>query len=338
VPDHAAAPDRPISAVFVIEITPITAPMLAGWLEKGHHIAAVVVPGPRPGKQASFGTWRRRRKRKLVLKRHLVPAEVPLIEFGRPYDWAALCERLAGVHAEVLITFGFLTLIPETLLKLFAKGGLNLHPALLPNYKGPHPIARLVVDQQYEAHGGVSLHKVTSGFDEGDILAQVAFSPGDWQSTATLSRALASGMKLLVAEAAPDHCVGVLEGMRQPEGNFTWAKLGRTPVVVGSQWSSAHIARIWRVVGRAVALHVPINGKLARLAHPIRRLGPATGEPPARRWGTIEFDCADGRIAHLAYNGFARQLTRWQRAFGRLRLRQKSFEVRRFGERAEGPR
>ncbi|TIV79041.1 MAG: hypothetical protein E5V64_24930, partial [Mesorhizobium sp.] len=246
--------------------------MLAGWLEKGHHIAALVVPGPRPGKQSSFSTWRRRRKRKLVLKRHLIPTEVPLIEFSRPYDWAALGQRLAGFHADVLITFGFLTLIPETLLKLFAKGGLNLHPALLPNYKGPHPIARLVVDEQYEAHGGVSLHKMTSGFDEGDILAQIAFSPGDWHSTATLSRALASGMKLLVAEAAPDHCAGRLEGVRQPEGNFTWAQLGRKPVVVGSQWSSAHIARIWRVVGRGVALHVPINGKLARLAYPIRRL------------------------------------------------------------------
>ncbi|MDX8431848.1 MULTISPECIES: formyltransferase family protein [Mesorhizobium] len=338
MPDHAAAPDKPISAVFIIEITPITAPMLAGWVEKGHRVAAIVVPGPRPGKQSSFGTWRRRWRRRLVLRQHLVPAEVPVIEFGRPHDWAALCQRLAGFNADVLITFGFPTLIPETVLKLFAKGGLNLHPALLPNYKGPHPIARLVLDGQDETHGGLSLHKMTSGFDEGDILAQIAFSPGDWQSTATLSRALASGMKMLVAEAASDHSAGVLEGMPQPEGTFTWAQVGRTPVVVGSQWSSAHVAKIWRVVGRAVALYVPIDGKLARLAHPIRRLGPATGEPPARRWGMIEFDCADGRVAHLAYSGFARQLTRWQRAFGRVRLGQRFFEIRRFGERTEGSR
>jgi hypothetical protein len=47
-------------------------------------------------------------------------------------------------------------------------------PDVLPHCRGPHPIHRLVLDRQYEAHGGVTLHKMTAGFD--DILAQIAFS------------------------------------------------------------------------------------------------------------------------------------------------------------------
>jgi len=304
--------------VFVADISDVTAPMLAGWVAKGHRIAAIVVPAARPGKHSSFGTWRRRFRRGLALKRYLGSTEVPLIEFGRPHDWPGLGKRLAGLDADVLITFGFHTIIPQTILDLFAKGGLNLHPALLPHYRGPHPIHRLVIDQQHEVHGGVSLHKMTPGFDEGDILGQIAFSSSDWHSAATVTRALANAMAALVAERAPGHCAGVLQGVPQPPGPFMWAELSREPLVVDTGWSRARIASVWRVAGRSVALYVPVNGRLARLAQPLGRLGPATGEAATRRWGTIEFDCADGRVTHLAYNGFTRQLVRWQRILSRL--------------------
>ncbi|MEP6563911.1 MAG: formyltransferase family protein [Mesorhizobium sp.] len=313
------SPNKPISAVFILEISAVTGPMLAGWVEKGHRIATIVVPGPRPNKRFSVGTWRRRLRRKLALRRGLDGTHVQLIEFGRPHDWDALTWQLGGLGADVLVCFGLNALIPDAVLNLFPKGGLNLHPALLPQYKGPHPIQRLVIDQQHETHGGVTLHKMTSGFDEGDILAQIAFSGEDWSSAAAVSRALAKGMKTLVSEVAPEHCAGALAGKPQPTGNFTWAQLDRAPLVIGDKWSSGHVARVWRVAGRSVAIHVLVNGRLVRLAHPIRRLGPATGEAPVRRWGRVEFDCADGRFAHLVYNGFSKQLMQWQRIVSRLR-------------------
>jgi len=206
------SPDKPISAVFILEITAVTGPMLAGWVEKGHRIAAIIVPAPRRNKRFSVGTWRRRLRRKLALRSNLGGTQVQLIEFGRPHDWDALAWQLAGVGADVLVCFGFSALIPDTVLNLFSKGGLNLHPALLPHYKGPHPIHRLIIDGQHETHGGVTLHKMTSGFDEGDILAQIAFSSEDWSSAATVSRALASAMKTLVTEFAPEYCTGALTG------------------------------------------------------------------------------------------------------------------------------
>lgn len=313
------SPDKPITAVFILEISAVTGPMLAGWVEKGHRIAAIIVPAPRRNKRFSVGTWRRRLRRKLALKSNLGGTLVQLIEFGRPHDWDALARRLAGLGADVLVCFGFNALIPDAVLKLFPRGGLNLHPALLPHYKGPHPIQRLIIDRQHEIHGGVTLHKMTSGFDEGDILAQIAFSGEDWSSAATVSRALASGMRTLVTEFAPEHCTGALLGKPQPTGDFTWAQLARAPLVIDNNWSSGDVARVWRVAGRNVAIHVLVNGRLVRLAQPIRRLGPATGKAPVRRWGWVEFDCADGRFAHLVYNGFSKLLVQLQRIVSRLR-------------------
>lgn len=323
--------EAPLSAVFVTEVSSVTAPMLASWVNSGHRIAAVVVPGPRAGKRLSFGVLRRRLRRRFVLKVHLGRTMPRLIEFGSPYDWNAIDPQIGAIGADLLICFGYGKLIPQTALELFPNGGLNLHPALLPHYRGPHPIHRLVIDQMHEAHGGVTLHRMTSGFDEGDILAQVRFAAEDWHSAATVNWALAHAMAVLVADMAPDFCRGSLAGLPQPDETYGWARVGRDPLIVDRQSSSEYVARLCRIVASSVSISVLIDGKPIRLAQPVRRLGPPTGKEARRRWGLVEFDCADARVIYLAYNKLSRLLTRWR--WRRLWSRQepRSFEIRRFG-------
>jgi len=233
--------EKPLSAVFITEVSSVTAPMLARWANRGHRIAAVVVPGPRAGKRFSFSVMRRRLRRRLALRSHLGHAVPPLIEFSPPYDWDALGRVLGMLGADLLVCFGYGKLIPQTALELFPNGGLNLHPALLPHYRGPNPIHRLVIDQMHEAHGGVTLHKMTSGFDEGDILAQVGFEAEDWRSAATVNRALADAMAVLAADIAPEFCRGRLAGSPQPDGAYLWARIEPGPLIVGTQSSSEHV-------------------------------------------------------------------------------------------------
>ncbi|MER8641782.1 formyltransferase family protein [Mesorhizobium sp. M1252] len=330
-PELAADPEASLSAVFVSEISSLTAPMLAAWIEKGHRIAAVVVPGPRPGKQSSFSTWRRRQRRRPILARYLGHRHPPLIEFGPPYDWAELGRQLGALEADLLICFGFRGLIPQTVLRLFLRGGLNLHPALLPQYRGPHPIHRLVIDGKHEIHGGVTLHKMTPAFDQGDILAQVALSIEDWHSAATVSAAIARAMARLVADAAPEHCRGRLTGMPQPSGEYVWAQLERSPLIVGGESSSDHVARLCRIIGPSVAVNVLVNGKPVRLAQPILRPRPVTGKASMQRWGVVAFDCADGRVVHLAYNRLTRLLMQLQRKLGSVGQRRPALPIRKFG-------
>jgi len=323
--------EKPLSAVFITEVSSVTAPMLARWANRGHRIAAVVVPGPRAGKRFSFSVMRRRLRRRLALRSHLGHAVPPLIEFSPPYDWDALGRVLGMLGADLLVCFGYGKLIPQTALELFPNGGLNLHPALLPHYRGPNPIHRLVIDQMHEAHGGVTLHKMTSGFDEGDILAQVGFEAEDWRSAATVNRALADAMAVLAADIAPEFCRGRLAGSPQPDGAYLWARIEPGPLIVGTQSSSEHVARLCRIVGSSVPVSVVINGRPVRLAQPIRRLGPPSGEAAKCRWGLVEFDCADARVLHLAYNRLSQLLLRWQSKPRQTRREQRSFGIRRFG-------
>jgi methionyl-tRNA formyltransferase len=254
-----------------------------------------------------------------------------LVELGPSNDWDAIRQQIGTFGADLLVCFGYGKLIPQTVLELFPKGGLNLHPALLPHYRGPHPIHRLVIDQMYDTYGGMTLHKMTAGFDEGDIIAQVGFAAGDWRSAATVSKALADAMATLVSHVVPEFCRGELAGAPQPDGAYVWARLKRDPLIVGLQTSSEHVARLCRIVGSSVSVNVLIKGEPVRLARPVRRLGQPTGQAPKHRWGLVEFDCADARVVHLAYGRLSRLLLRWQSRRRRTGQEPRSFDIKRFG-------
>ena len=61
-------------------------------------------------------------------------------------------------------------LIEQEVVDSVTRGALNLHPSMLPDYRGPDPITAQLADHQ--THFGVSLHLLDQRFDRGDIVAQ----------------------------------------------------------------------------------------------------------------------------------------------------------------------
>ena len=310
-----------------------TAPLLAGWVQSGNRIGAIVVPAfRRRPKGFSVGNVRRRLQRKLLLKQYLGNIPIRLIEFGKPYDWDALGRQLSGIKADVLISYAFPRLVPRDMLAGFRKGGLNLHPALLPNYRGPHPLHRLVVDGQHAVHGGVTLHKMSAGYDEGDILAQVAFSEADWASKQALAHSTATAFSMLVSGAVPAYCRGALPGMPQPAGEFIWAELEPAHMMVLPTMPIEHVARLWRVLGTVPGIYLRMADRNVRLGVQLRRLGPPTGRAPIRRWASVEFDLADGRVIHLTYNRLLKRLIKVHHMLASARTGDPDLEMRLFDQ------
>jgi phosphoribosylglycinamide formyltransferase-1 len=60
---------------------------------------------------------------------------------------------------------------------------INIHPSLLPKYKGLHTHQRAI--EAGDAEGGCSVHWVSAGVDEGKVIAQarVPILPGDTEDT-----------------------------------------------------------------------------------------------------------------------------------------------------------
>jgi methionyl-tRNA formyltransferase len=307
--------------------------LLAGWLDAGNRIGAVVLPGfQRRPAGLSVGNSRRRLQRKLLLRRFVGNADVRLIEFGRPYDWEGLGRQLSEINADVLVCYAFPTLIPQSLLDRFPQGGVNLHPALLPNYRGPHPFHRLAADGQHAVHGGVTLHRMSAGFDDGDILGQVRFSEADWTSKQTLVASSAAAMRMLVSEAAPAYCRGRLHGVPQPKGDFIWARMEPVHTMISSAMPIGHVTLLWHVLGLLPGIYLQMGEHKVRLGFQIKRLGPPTGQAPILRWGAVEFDLADGRVLYLTYNRLLKRLVKVRAMFARTSSPKGRLEMLQYGE------
>lgn len=100
------------------------------------------------------------------------------------YD-RALVQLLAQYQPKLIVLAGFMRILTPHFIGAFAGRILNVHPSLLPKYRGLHTHRRVL--QAGEAVHGVSVHFVTEELDGGPVIAQapVQVLPGD--SEATLS-------------------------------------------------------------------------------------------------------------------------------------------------------
>ncbi len=89
---------------------------------------------------------------------------------------------------DFLVLAGFLWLIPEKILNLYAGRIINIHPALLPKYGGKgmygEKVHKAVIDN-HESESGISIHYVNKSYDEGDIIfqARCKVEPSDTPDT-----------------------------------------------------------------------------------------------------------------------------------------------------------
>lgn len=80
---------------------------------------------------------------------------------------------LHGGTFDFFVVASYGKIIPDSILNLPAKGVLNVHPSLLPLYRGPSPIESALLDGVLTT--GVSIMKLDEEMDHGPILAQAAF-------------------------------------------------------------------------------------------------------------------------------------------------------------------
>lgn len=129
-----------------------------------------------------------------------------LVERYRP-DFALVCD------------YG--KMVPEEVLSLLPKRFLNIHPSLLPRYRGAAPIQRALMDGVEKT--GVSLMVMDEGMDSGSVVAarETEVLPDD--DAGTLQHRLARIGADLLLESAGDYLEGRLQPWEQEPGEATYA-------------------------------------------------------------------------------------------------------------------
>lgn len=77
---------------------------------------------------------------------------------------------------KILIVGGYAKKIPNELLNIYGKWAINIHPSLLPMYKGPQPEAQIILNNANK-YAGISLHRLITSWDSGAIYYQKGYSP-----------------------------------------------------------------------------------------------------------------------------------------------------------------
>lgn len=190
--------------------TPNGAPVLESLLAAGYTISAVV---------ANYEQGRSRNARELevaaVAKAHNIPVLLPK-------KLRDIRDELAAYNAQAGILVAYGKIIPQSIIELFPKGIVNIHPSLLPLYRGPTPIEQALLDNPAET--GVSIMALAKEMDAGPIYAQVHIPlSGDETKQALTEKLLFAGRDLLL-EQLPYILEGALP-TPQIESDATYCQL-----------------------------------------------------------------------------------------------------------------
>ncbi|GLQ92272.1 phosphoribosylglycinamide formyltransferase [Dyella acidisoli] len=100
----------------------------------------------------------------------------------RAYDFA-LFDCLAASKPDLLVLAGFMRIIDGDAMKPWAGRMINIHPSLLPKYRGLHTHRRAL--KAGDVEHGASVHYVTAELDGGPVIAQTTLSieAGDNENT-----------------------------------------------------------------------------------------------------------------------------------------------------------
>lgn len=80
-------------------------------------------------------------------------------------------ERLRAMNPHYIVVASYGKILPPEILKIPAKAPLNVHPSLLPKYRGPAPVPWTLINGEKET--GVTIFEMDEGMDTGRILYQV---------------------------------------------------------------------------------------------------------------------------------------------------------------------
>jgi phosphoribosylglycinamide formyltransferase-1 len=115
-----------------------------------------------------------------IARRYGVPVEIldhRKYESREAFD-AELVRRIEGYAPDLTVLAGYMRILTPIFTEKIR--AINLHPSLLPRHKGLRAIERSWEDEHPE--GGVSVHRVTSELDGGEILVQYELEKEGFES------------------------------------------------------------------------------------------------------------------------------------------------------------
>lgn len=135
---------------------------------------------------------------------------------------AELAKIVRQKNIEVFVVASYGKIVPKNILDIPKKGCLNIHPSLLPKYRGPAPLPQAMLDDAKKT--GVTIMLMDQEMDHGPILAQKEITVAEWPVYEEFEKFMAEKGALLLAETLPKWLNGQIEARAQDHTAATFTR------------------------------------------------------------------------------------------------------------------
>jgi methionyl-tRNA formyltransferase len=206
----------------------------------------------------------------------------------------SVVERIRSVAPEAIAVCAFGQLIREPLLSEWPL--LNVHPSLLPRWRGAAPIERAIMAG--DTSTGVSLMRVTEGLDSGPVALREEIPIGPEDDFESLSAKLSNlGGELLVG-ALDRQAEGALEFAEQDEEGATYAEKIESPERrLDPGRPATELARTVRALTPHVGAYLELGGEERLGVRRARAVDVSVKQGKMKaEWGALLLGCGRGAL------------------------------------------
>lgn len=132
-------------------------------------------------------------------------------------------KEIAKLSPDVVVLAAYAKLIPPEILKIPKFGCLNIHPSLLPKYRGPSPVQAAIMGGEKQT--GVTIIQMDKIHDHGPIVAQFTEDIRDDDTTGTLRARLFEKAAEVLTTILPAYLEGKIELREQDHSKATFTKI-----------------------------------------------------------------------------------------------------------------
>lgn len=195
------------------------------------------------------------------------PVKVAALDLGiRVYEPLRLRAFAEDIHDEAFDLFALASygrILPQALLDLPRLGALNVHPSLLPRYRGATPIQGALLAGETET--GVSIMLMDGGLDTGDLVLAQRVTIAHGETYGELHDRLALIGADLLARALEMAARGALPRSPQ-EGEVTLTRpLRKEDLAIDLAWPPAQIVNQVRAFSPQPAARAQIDGETVKV-------------------------------------------------------------------------
>ncbi|MGI9548960.1 MAG: methionyl-tRNA formyltransferase [Bdellovibrionales bacterium] len=130
-------------------------------------------------------------------------------------------KKIQRLQSEFCVVCDYGKFLPKNFLNLFPKPSFNIHPSLLPLWRGAAPIERSLMNGDLKT--GVSLQLVSEKLDAGDLLGQINFPIKEDETSEEIYQKSAEVSKTLLQENLVSYLKGEITAIPQKEAEASYA-------------------------------------------------------------------------------------------------------------------